>query len=146
MSEPKLLESGFWNISDFACSCGAEGKERMSTLFEWTKKYHYGHDDRMLADEWEKHQDFFLTGLLYDLTEFNIWLDSVPLDPGGWGAIIAATGEKVKKPLSLFIQFDRFEDGLMLLLKRVVEFYDNKEDSQIPEGDDTDGELQEEKA
>jgi hypothetical protein len=123
MGEP-TFENDRWHISDFACSCGDDGPKEMEELFQFAKNHEYKNEEN-----WTKYNRHFLDRILVDLMSYHVYIDMIAYDM--WGGISASTGDKIRKPLSLFIQFDRFEDGLYLLLKRVVEFYVNKEDNEI---------------
>lgn len=110
MAGPKEMTEGT-TFSGFACQCGDEARAEMDGL-------------RALAyerDQVSVHpthpNDWFVTGALYALAgSYWVWIDGVPLDPGGWGAIVLETGDEDKDPFRLDIQFDLFEDGLALAL------------------------------
>lgn len=124
MSEATPLKSGYWHISDFACSCADDGDAEMHELFLWAKNREYKNEE-----DWKEYKRYFLDRIFTDLSNYHVSIETIAYDQ--WGVIIATTGAKLKKPTSYFIQFDRFEDGLFLLLKRVVEFYTNEEDYQL---------------
>lgn len=114
----------------FACSCGAEGKARMAALHERVNELFF---------KGKVEQRHYLTSMLYALAGFEAWIEGVPLDPGGWGAIRVEGGSKAD-PLNAYVQFDIFEDGIAEILLA----YHDKYGPYLERPDDEDDE--EEKA
>lgn len=105
--------------SDFACSCGDDSRAKMTELHEWVTTHIY--------DGKSPKPEFYVTSMLYALAgNYRAWIADVPLDPGGWGAVVVEAEENEGfegSKLRADIQFDRFEDGLALALKAMYEKY-----------------------
>ena len=92
----------------------------MELLHAWVAKQFYGGKPPA--------SDNYATSMLYALAgDYSAWIEEVPLDPGGWGAICTeAKADADLTPsegLRAFIQFDRFEDGLALTLRTMFKAY-----------------------
>lgn len=90
----------------FACSCGEKNKAACAeTHAKIAEIFWKGRAS-------EEDASFYVTKLLYILAgNYRAWIEGVPLDPGGWGAVTVKGGPK-DDPLETYVQFDRFEDGL----------------------------------
>lgn len=106
--------------SGFACGCGAKAQHRMAALHRWIAKCVY--------EGKPPKPENYVTSLLYELAApYSAWVKEVPLDPGGWGAIVTEAIDsdslEPKEGLHCFVQFDRFEDGLALTLRALYKKY-----------------------
>lgn len=121
-------------VSGFACRCGEDGKRAMAELHDWVAKE---------VLQGPPKPENYVTTLLYELAApYSAWIEGVPLDPGGWGAIVTeAIDDKALAPpegLHVYMQFDRFEDGLALTLKKMFEEYGPRRTYEEEDDDGTD--------
>ena len=105
----------------FACRCGEEGEAEMRMLREWADK-HIADEKHPFQDEW------FTTRLIHEMTyRYHADITGIPMDM--WGALQIDIGESDRiatKGGSMFVQFDRFEDGLLLALYALYARYGPK--------------------
>lgn len=105
-------------FSGFACLHGEENMKQLELLHAWV------HLTYMRP---EIKESDYVTSMLYVLaTNYQAWIEGVPLDPGGWGAIITKAVKSdywLGTPLDVDMQFDRFEDGLAATLWAMYQKY-----------------------
>lgn len=105
----------------FACNCGPEAEKKMEELHEWVAETFYKTNGPPAPEH-------YATALLYVMAgSYGAWIEGIPLDPGGWGAVeVKAEDEPNRNPpdgVSLYVQFDRLEDGIALSIKALHDKY-----------------------
>lgn len=111
-------ENEYTKVDAFACCCGDKSKEEMRLLKEWA------YDNIGIANN-QVGAGIVTTRLLYALADYRLTVGDILLDQ--WGGMTIKTGNKLAKPLHIWMQFDRFEDGLMLAYQIAYNFYEKGE-------------------
>lgn len=126
-----MERTGTEKLSKFACSCGDDQKKLMADLHEWVKATYFKKG---------VEPQFYVTALLHRL-HWNYWaeIERIALDQWGGMKIQAdATDHLDGEATELWIEFDRFEDGLALALKNLYAVYGEHrlpvEVPDVPEG------------
>lgn len=132
-----------FRIDDFACSCGDEKDAERAADREWVLEWlSRPVGDKPLRDWREWHEQHLLTSIIVTMaSKWNAFIEQIPWDPGGWGAIKAETGnsEYVLEQVSSYVQCDFVEDGFVLTFRRWAEHFGDRSNWK-PEDEDSDGE------
>lgn len=114
---------------DFACSCGDDGKAVCQEVREWAAD-HLGRE----GESAETKQALLLDRLIYNLSaEYRVTITGIYTDQ--WGAIATEGGPR-RDPITTYIQFDRFLDGLAFTYKAYFDRYGEHLDWAAEEIDD----------
>ena len=111
MSEPDKKVQ----LSDFACTCGKphdRSRRHIDAVADWADETFHLFEDG--------YEDYYVTRILHRLKDYGAFVDHIGRDM--WGGMAIESPE-----VHLYMQFDRFEDGLLLALRRFWKFYGREE-------------------